>query len=103
MRVLCKTQNETVVFESTNITFSADGYIYAKANDIRGGIVRFFAGGQNLDMAKMTLAKDGYIDVTNYLIEYLDDWNHRYVSEKELAQQSQPQEQPPKVEGEVVE
>ena len=85
MRIACKTQNDIVILETNNITFSSEGYVFVRVDGAPLNTVRFGLreGIDYIDELKSELLRDGYLDLTKLDIEYYDDWDHRYYKEGE--------------------
>ena len=100
MRILVKTQNDYVILETNNITFSSTEYIYVRVEGTPLNTIRFGLREDKDDIneLKSELLRNGYLDLSKLDIEYYDDWDHRYYKEGEKEklyheQQAKQQEQ----------
>ena len=92
MRIIGKSEDDYVVFETENVTFNKDGFIYCRVPYVAGGIVRFqVKETDNVDFMKLNLAKDNYLDLSTNELQY-------YI-EKPVEETT---EEPEQVQGEVV-
>lgn len=71
MRIIGKSEEDYVVFETENVTFNKDGFIYCRVPYVAGGIVRFqLKETDNVDFMKLSLAKDNYLDLSTNELQY---------------------------------
>lgn len=95
MRIIGKSEEDYVVFETENVTFNKDGFVYCRVPYVAGGIVRFqLKEDDNAAFMRFNLAKDNYLDLSTNELQY-------YV-EKPAEAPEEVAEEPEQVEGEVV-
>lgn len=95
MRIIGKSEDDYVVFETENVTFSKDGFIYCRVPYVAGGIVRFqLKEDDNPAFMRFNLAANGYLDLSANELQY-------YI-ERPVEETTEVSEQVEQVQGEVV-
>jgi len=92
MRIIGKSEEDYVVFETENVTFNKDGFIYCRVPYVAGGIVRFqLKEDDNPAFMRLNLAANNYLDLSTNELQY-------YI--KKPVEETT--EEPEQVQGEVV-